>query len=312
MLNVNFNFCNWNIRGLGDHKKCEDVLTELITLKPDAVFLQETKLSHITNQKAKTFLPRSLTQFAYKPADGSAGGIVTATSNSHFDIISQSIGEYSLTTTLKILANNSEIQVTNVYAPTDHSIKQHFLDQLPLLAPRHDTPWLLLGDFNLMRHASEKNTYGFRQSEAQAFNDQINYLSLIELPLLDRRFTWTSCRATPTLERLDHVFINLAWTTMFPNTSLSSLTRYHHVPLIINISSRIPRPAIFRFENSWALFPSARPLIQDAWNSAHLGSNTASNISRANKKCRNAIKSWRDHSSQRILASRTLKQPSPS
>jgi hypothetical protein len=34
-------------------------------------------------------------------------------------------------------------------------------------------------------------------------------------------------------------------------------------------------------------------VIQQAWNLTHLGSNAATNISRANKKWRTAIKSWR-------------------
>jgi hypothetical protein len=146
-----------------------------------------------------------------------------------------------------------------------------------------------------MRHSSEKNTDGFRQHEADAFNEKINSLSLIELPLLDRRFTWTNNRADPTLERLDRVFINLTWAQMFPNTSLSSLTRFisDHVPLIVHVSTSIPRPAVFRFENSWAVIPSVRPMILQAWNSAHCNSNGATAIVRAIKKCQSSFKSWR-------------------
>jgi exonuclease III len=195
MIGVSFSFCNWNIRGLGDQQKCDDVLTELITLRADAIFLQETKLHEITNKKAKSFLPKPNSILSYKPANGTAGGILNALSNRHFDLVSHSIGTYSLTSEIKILANNNLIQISNIYAPTDHALKQDFLDQLPSLAPTQDTPWMLLGDFNLMRHSSEKNTYNFRQHEADTFNDMIHSLALIELPLLDRRFTWTSNRA---------------------------------------------------------------------------------------------------------------------
>jgi exonuclease III len=295
MLTTSFNFCNWNVRGLGDQRKCEDVLTELISIKPDAIFLQETKLADITSTKAKSFLPKSTPSFTFKPANGTAGGILNAVSNSRFQVKSSSIDQYSLTSSIRILSNNNEFKTTNVYAPTDHALKQNFLDHLDHIAPQNDIPWLLLGDFNLMRHSSEKNTDGFHQHEADAFNDKINSLSLIELPLLDRRFTWTSNRNDPTLERLDRVFINLAWAQMFPNTSLSSITRFisDHVPLIVHVSTTIPRPATFRFENSWAVIPSARPMIQQAWASAHGNSNGATLLVRDLKKCRTYIKSWR-------------------
>ena len=62
----------------------------------------------------------------------------------------------------------------------------------------------------MIRYAHEKNNSNFRQAEAEAFNDCINDMCLIELPLLDRRYTWSNKRSAPTLERLDRVFINLA------------------------------------------------------------------------------------------------------
>jgi hypothetical protein len=42
------------------------------------------------------------------------------------------------------------------------------------------------------------------------FNDCINSLCLIELPLHDRKFTWSNHRDSPTLVRLDRFFINSA------------------------------------------------------------------------------------------------------
>lgn len=80
-------------------------------------------------------------------------------------------------------------------------------------------------------------------SEAEAFNDCINDLCLIEIPLLDRSYTWSNKRSSPTLERLDRVFINVAWNKILPSTILSSFTRTtsDHVPLKINIATSIPK-----------------------------------------------------------------------
>lgn len=102
-----------------------------------------------------------------------------------------------------------------------------------------------------MHFAHEKNNMSFCQAEANMFNDTINSLALIELPLLDRHFTWSNNRERPTLERIDRVFFNLAWNDTFANSNLTSLTRFtsDHVPPIITIDTSIPRSRQFPFEN---------------------------------------------------------------
>jgi hypothetical protein len=87
--------------------------------------------------------------------------------------------------------------ITNVYAPTDHILKQDFLLELQKTQPLDDTPWMIISDFNLMRCAVDKNSDTFRHDEADAFDDVINNLALIELPLTYRLYTWSSNRSNP-------------------------------------------------------------------------------------------------------------------
>jgi hypothetical protein len=94
------------------------------------------------------------------------------------------------------------------------------LDELRSISPPAGTPWLVGGDFNMIRYAHEKNNSNFRASEAEAFNECINEMQLIELPLLDRDFTWSNRRDNPTLERLDRFFVNVSWDEALPNTTL--------------------------------------------------------------------------------------------
>ena len=249
-----FCFASWNTRGLGDKLKCDDVLSELTTLKPSIACLQETKLADVTQIKSAAFLPRTIKDFHFKPSNGTAGGILTAISPSLFSLVAHSHHEFTLNATIRINADNSTFHVTNVYAPTDHSRKNDFLQELAQHKPPDNEPWIILGDFNLMRSHADKNNDNFRQHEADAFNDAIHALALTDLPLLDRCYTWSNNRANPTLQRLDRVFINNPWAHTFPNTSLSTLTRFvsDHVPLIVHVSTTMPHPTTFCFENSWA------------------------------------------------------------
>lgn len=68
--------------------------------------------------------------------------------------------------------------------PADHTQKSLFLQELASLQPINHTPWLVLGDFNLLRAPHEKMNSSFRQNEANLFNATLNTFALIELPLL--------------------------------------------------------------------------------------------------------------------------------
>lgn len=167
----------------------------------------------------------------------------------------------------------------------------------PSLLLARQPPWLVCGDFNMIRYASEKNNSDFHISEAEAFNDMIHDLCLIELPLLDRSFAWSNKREIPTLERLDRAFINLSWDATLPNTNLSSLTRStsDHVPLKIEISTSIPKPSTFHFDNTWALHPSFLSSVAEAWNIQNPPAHPTAALVRRLKSTRAAAKDWRKH-----------------
>jgi hypothetical protein len=221
--------------------------------------------------------------------------MINAFSSRLFSLQSTLRTPYTLTVRLQTYLSPKVIWVTNVYAPTEHALKQSFLDELKSIEPTTSTPWIILGDFNLMRYSTDKNHNNFRQNEADSFNDTINSLSLIELPLLDRAFTWSSNRQNPTLQKIDRAFINLEWANTFPNSSISSLTRFvsDHVPIVASISTSVPRPAFFRFENSWAAHQACRDIIHTTWAADHPTQDMGRRLISKLKKSRFALKTWR-------------------
>lgn len=113
-----------------------------------------------------------------------------------------------------------------------------------------DGSWIIAGDFNLLRDEEDKNNENFNHTLATTFNNTIDSLALMELPLLDRLQTWTNNRAEPTLTHLDRVFLNMEMTNTYPNTTLTTLSRTtsDHTPLLASISTTLPKPHTFRFE----------------------------------------------------------------
>ena len=158
-----------------------------------------------------------------------------------------------MTTTLVSIASEHLLTVTNVYAPSDHCDSKHFLEDLLELQPLISGPWILVGDFNLIRCASEKNTGNLNPTLCTLFNDTLDSLGVVELPLLDRLYTWSNKRSSPVMARLDRAFVNTTQCSAYPNTTLTSLVRptSDHAPLLLSIASTIPKTNLFRFENSW-------------------------------------------------------------
>lgn len=284
----------WNVRGLGHPDKCAVVRDSLTAASPHIVCLQESKLQLLDNIKAHSFLPATNDAFAYAPADGSSGGIITAWNSGSFSLASSVTHPYSLTTTLHSTQDDSIITITNVYAPADHRDTPLFLDEINTLLPSITGPWLLLGDFNLTRDISDKNNNNFNPSLATSFNNTIDNLALLELPLLDRLFTWSNGREHPTLARLDRAFINNDFSSAYPNTTLTSLPRQtsDHVPLLVSISTSIPKPSTFRFENSWLKHTSFLITILPTWSGTAALTNAAGTLVSRLKATRYAAKVW--------------------
>ena len=157
--------------------------------------------------------------------------------------------------------------MTNVYGPSDHALIDLFLRDLHDVAATINDPWLLIGDFDLTRSPNDKNSMTFNANLASRFNQAVDALQLVKLPLLDGMFTWTNKRAEPTLSRLDRAFFNLSFGEIFPATSLTSGCRptSDHNPIIASIQTNIPKPNAFGLELSWLLDHSFLPSVIPAW-----------------------------------------------
>jgi hypothetical protein len=111
--------------------------------------IQETKLSQLPLAKQKTFLPVRLSSCVTLLSDGASVGIVTAWDKGMCSLIHSSELAYTLMTSFRLTAGNTEITVTNVYARTIRHEKIDFLAELETVAANINGLWLIIGDFNL-------------------------------------------------------------------------------------------------------------------------------------------------------------------
>jgi hypothetical protein len=238
-----------------------------------------------------------LRSFVFKPFEGASGGIITAWDDQILELIHHSIDAFSVTTTFSLRSEDLSFSVINVYGPCIHDQKTAFLASLELIFASLSGSVSIIGNFNLIRSPRDKSNGNFNSSEASLFNDFINNLGLIEIPLLDRQFTWSNQQDPPILARLDRVLVNPEWSLALPDTTLTSSCRptSDHVPLHLSASTKAPRSKVFRLENTWLLHPSFPPIVSANWNSVGPGHAHLTSVSRLSlklKRIRSAARSW--------------------
>jgi hypothetical protein len=211
-----------------------------------------------------------------------------------FSLASSISRPYSLTTTLTSPLTNTALTITNVYAPSNHQDSPAFLAELADLLPSISGPWLLVGDFNLLRGAADKNQGHLDNHLCSLFNNTLDCLGVVELQLQDCLFTWSNMRSAPTLARLDRAFVNNDHTSSFPSTTLTTLPRLasDHKPLLVSMSTSIPKSRIFRFENAWLHHPLFLPEVLPAWHQETPCPDAAGRLAGKLKRVRAAAKRW--------------------
>jgi hypothetical protein len=132
------------------------------------------------------------------------------------------------------------------------------------------------------------------------FNVTIQQLSISEVDLSDRLYTWSNKQSNPILARLDRVFSNNELNLSFPLATLSSLPRptSDHTPLLLSLSTSLPKAGFFRFEKFWLHNQSFLPSVLPTWEQAPVRDDAVGQLAACIKLTRSAAKVW----SRRIRA----------
>jgi hypothetical protein len=125
---------------------------------PIVICIQESKLAALDDRKARSFLSQNVSAFETVDAMGSHGGIVSAWDPNVLSLTSSFWRSFSLTTCLSSTTSELSFMLTNIYAPSDHSLTSLFMEEMLALADEIPGAWLVVGDFNLIRYPQRKTT----------------------------------------------------------------------------------------------------------------------------------------------------------
>lgn len=257
-------FLNWNARGINSSKK-RQVLADLIVHHHiDFIAIQETKKETFTARSLKS-ISNKFDLWFWVPSKGRSGGILFGGDSSQFKYISHSVHTFYLDLRLECKLDGQQWQITIVYGPVDRTKKKAFWDELELLRNTLTLPWILCGDFNAIRHRTDKSGPLFDIPTSTLFNNFVNRHQLIEHKLSNRKYTWSNGNRFALLDRF---FTNIPWDQMYPTSFCSDLGKYgsDHCPLVLNISANFDHSSsIFRFDPLWLEQPEFIQLVHKWW-----------------------------------------------
>ena len=259
---------NWNVCGLNSVAR-RDVVRGLVNdHRCNVVCLQETKLACVDdNVIIQTLGQQFVGSYFYLPAQGTRGGVIVACSHDLYTLQSVTTGQYSISAIITSRADNSQWSITGVYGPQEDQEKIQFISEMCSLRHQMLPSWIILGDFNLIYRACDKNTDRVNRGMMHRFKSALDNLELKEIHLHGRKYTWSSETDSPILTKIDHVFCTKDWEMNHQHSYMQALSSSasDHCPMLLSCNPFHKAYAGFRFEAYWLRLPGFAETVVESW-----------------------------------------------
>jgi len=262
---------SWNIRGSNGPQKRRLLKRKISMEKPAVLMLQETKCSveEITRIGSQAWRGCST---AAIDAQGASGGLAILWDPNQVRLSNFLSTRRSLSADFVVIGAGGNGYLTNVYGPTALGEKSSFLNTLAWIHHMSpDKPWILGGDFNMIKSPSEKR--GGRSTpdqSQQVFMSFINKCGLVDIETVNGWFTWNNRRTGghSIASRLDRFLIseNYLVNNGDINASVLPAAGSDHWPVCLRwgVGGKSGRKP-FRFEAFWLTHPDISSLITTWW-----------------------------------------------
>lgn len=237
----------------------------------DICCLQETKWSSDDISIHARVLPNFFERrCASLLAVGTTGGVIIAWKR-NYTLINSWTTPHSVSVVLKQEASGESFLITLVYGPSVEDQKRDFIDELRRLAGLVQLPWILLGDFNLTRWLTDRPGDLRGMTLMQLFNDLIRDLEVVDIPLNNRAYTWSSKTPQPSFSKIDRVFMSSGWILHFPILTLQALEVVSdHCPMLLSCKQRQTTKVDPKWENLWLSYQEVGQMVEQTWQHGEL------------------------------------------
>jgi hypothetical protein len=183
-------------------------------------------------------------------------------------VVHKDCGEFFSSMKIVLRQDDFKWEIVNVYGPVKMERKASFLEELNQKISRMEDPFIIGGDFNLIRFSWEKSTGNVNQFWMSAFNDFIRDNGIKEMDGKGCKYTWTNKQENPIMSVLDRVFTCTRWDHFYKKASCETLTRVgsDHCPNVVNTDDhRFQQKHGFHFEMPWLLQREFREQVVASW-----------------------------------------------
>ena len=189
IMNRSWNMLCWNVRGINAAEKWLLIRNKIDESNCDIFCFQETKKEHFEPAFIRNFAPRKFDKFVFAPSVGASGGIIVGWNGNLFDGSIIEVHPFAISLCFSSRVDLHFWKLVTVYGPCSDRARSLFVSWLRNLDIQEGENWILLGDFNFYRSLDDRNKSGGNFQDTQIFNEVIDHLGLVELPLKGRGFT---------------------------------------------------------------------------------------------------------------------------
>ncbi|XP_071699081.1 uncharacterized protein [Rutidosis leptorrhynchoides] len=286
---------SYNVRGFGVGKENKFGSTKklLLRVKPSFVAIQETKLHSVKFSWIQSLWGSSECDFIQQEMVGKFGGQLLIWDTNVFDAIDVIKIDWVIGIRGKWKANETILNVLNVYGPHEDDKKQKLWDSIASLISGSNEAWAICGDFNEVRVEAERFNCEFIAYRAKRFNEFIENNALLDIPLGGRAYTRVSDDGIK-FSKLDHFLLSENFYTLWENISAVVLDRLEsdHCPIVLMDDDKNFGPKPCKVFDVWLEGAEAEQIVKDAWNEKMAGSRKDRCLMKKLKKVKLALKSW--------------------
>ncbi|GJY77774.1 RNA-directed DNA polymerase, eukaryota [Tanacetum coccineum] len=230
--------------------------------------IQETHSTKLDPFKVKSAWGNFQFEFVERPSNGRSGGLVSIWDPKVFSKINEFQFENFLIVEGNWIASHTHCFMINVYAPQDVSKKELLWNEILEFMNNNRGHHLIFGDFNEVRHSSERIGTVFNPSSANTFNQFIRDAQLWDIPLGGHLFTRLNKHGDK-LSKLDRFLASDSFAPILQKVSGHVLDCHisDHRPILLTPMSVDFGPTPFKFYNSWLLDKNLHSSINDFWDS---------------------------------------------
>jgi len=190
-----------------------------------------------------------------------------------------------------------EITIANVYCGGTLREKRIIWDEISEIRKSHPIKrWCVAGDFNSIRSVGERKGQNYNvnySSEIRSFNKFIEDSSLVDIPLVARKFTWYKPNGI-VKSIINRILVSLEWLEKWPGSKLYAEGKSisDHCALILKEINIDWGPKPFRCLDVWQKDARFKELVKNKWESYDIRGNGLYVLKEKLKRLKFDIRNW--------------------